>query len=230
MSRIVIAGTKAWNRRAFERWSANAPHEARFVSARNELTAEMLDAFAPDFVFFLHWSWLIPPSVFERWECVVFHMTDLPYGRGGSPLQNLIVRGHETTRLSAIRVVEGLDAGPVYLKRDLSLCGSAEEIYERATELSFSMIETILAERPVPQPQSGEAVSFQRRTPEQSRIELGPGATLDTLFDFIRMLDADTYPRAFVEHGGFRFEFSRVSRRAGQLQADVTIRTVETEA
>ena len=29
-------------------------------------------------------------------------MTDLPYGRGGSPLQNLIIRGFESTKISAI--------------------------------------------------------------------------------------------------------------------------------
>ena len=71
-----------------------------------------------------HWSWIIPATIHERFEVVIFHMTDLPYGRGGSPLQNLIVRGHERTMISAIRCVEEMDAGPVYLKRELSLHGS----------------------------------------------------------------------------------------------------------
>lgn len=55
-------------------------------------------------------------------------MTDLPYGRGGSPLQNLIKRNIENTKISAIKVVKDLDAGDIYLKRDLNLNGTADEI------------------------------------------------------------------------------------------------------
>ena len=43
-------------------------------------------------------------------------MTDLPFGRGGSPLQNLIVRGFEETMTSAIKVTKGIDTGDIYLK------------------------------------------------------------------------------------------------------------------
>lgn len=32
-----------------------------------------------------------------------FHMTNFPYGRGGSPLQNLMKRGHHTTTITALR-------------------------------------------------------------------------------------------------------------------------------
>jgi methionyl-tRNA formyltransferase len=57
-------------------------------------------------------------------------MTDIPYGRGGSPLQNLIARRRKKkTKLSALRMVEELDAGPVYTKTNISLMGRAEEIY-----------------------------------------------------------------------------------------------------
>ena len=42
-------------------------------------------------------------------------MTDLPFGRGGSPLQNLIVRGYKETMLSAIKCVGEVDAGPIYI-------------------------------------------------------------------------------------------------------------------
>lgn len=44
-------------------------------------------------------------------------MTDLPYGRGGSPLQNLIVRNHYKTKISEIRVKKEIDSGPIYLKK-----------------------------------------------------------------------------------------------------------------
>ncbi len=72
-------------------------------------------------------------------------MTDLPFGRGGSPLQNLIVRGHKQTKISAIKVVEAMDAGDVYLKEELDLYGTADEIFMRASKIVFKkMIPQIL--------------------------------------------------------------------------------------
>jgi methionyl-tRNA formyltransferase len=37
------------------------------------------------------------------------------------------------------------------------------------------------------------------------------------------MLDAEGYPRAFLVHHGYRYEFSRPSRRSGRLEARVVI-------
>jgi methionyl-tRNA formyltransferase len=67
----------------------------------------------------------------------------------------------------------------------------------------------------------GEAVIFKRRTPRESRIPELP--TIQALYDFIRMLDAEGYPRAFVEHSGFCYEFSRPAYYDGKIIADVVI-------
>ena len=98
-------------------------------------------------------------------------MTDLPFGRGGSPLQNLIVRGITETKISAIQCEAGLDTGPVYLKRPLSLEGTAQEIYSRANKVVESMILDILLHSPVPLSQEGEVVDFKRRVPEDGNME-----------------------------------------------------------
>ena len=63
-------------------------------------------------------------------------MTDLPYGRGGSPLQNLIMMGKRNTKLTAFKCVKKLDSGPIYLKKKLSLDGNLEEIFQ---ELVFCL-------------------------------------------------------------------------------------------
>jgi hypothetical protein len=64
-------------------------------------------------------------------------MTDVPFGRGGSPLQNLIVRGRRETKLTALRMSREFDAGPVYMKEPLSLEGGAEEIYLGSADLMW---------------------------------------------------------------------------------------------
>ena len=182
---------------------------------------EAVNEFAPHYIFFPQWYWKFPEAIFENYECVVFHMTDLPFGRGGSPLQNLILRGIYRTQLSAIRVVEVMDSGPVYLKHPLSLHGSATEIYIRASETTFEMIDEILESRLTPKNQKGEVVKFKRRTASES--EIPPRDDLQDLYDFIRMLDAEGYPQAFLTHAGYRYEFSRASLRDGHIVADVMV-------
>src|SRR5262249_17488018 len=86
------------------------------IRDRAGLTVEAIAPLLPAWIFFPHWSWRIPRAFHERFTCVVFHMTDVPYGRGGSPLQNLIVRGHKATMISALACAEEIDAGAVYLK------------------------------------------------------------------------------------------------------------------
>lgn len=217
----IVAGTKPWNRQVFDEIIASYPGKWHFISRPKDLTPETVSDLSPRYIFFLHWSWKVPAAIVNNYECICFHMTDVPYGRGGSPLQNLIVRGYRWTKLTALRMVEDFDAGPVYLKEDLCLEGNAEEIYIRATYLSAQMIRRIIEEQPEPQSQVGEVVIFKQREPHQSRIPELP--SLQALHDFIRMLDADGYPQAFLEHAGFRYEFSRAALYNGRIVADVKI-------
>lgn len=87
------------------------------------------------------------------------------------------------------------------------------------------MIRRIIEEQSEPVPQTGEPVIFNRRKPHESGIPDLPN--LQTLHDFIRMLDAEGYPKAFLEYGGFRYEFARVAMYDGCLVADVQIMPVE---
>jgi len=175
----------------------------------------------PCVIFFLHWSCLIPSSIFEKHNCIIFHMTDLPFGRGGSPLQNLIARGIYETKISAIKCIEELDAGDIYLKKNLSLRGNAEEIYCRSTFIMIEMAKEVLEKNIVPVPQSGEVVSFMRRKKEESNIS--HISDLNHLYDYIRMLDASGYPSAFLETDKIRIEFSRASFKIDHILADVKI-------
>ena len=153
-------------------------------------------------------------------------MTDLPYGRGGSPLQNLIKLGHTSTVLTALSCTAELDSGPIFFKEPLSLLGTAEEIYLRANDLIETMIIRFVRERPKAHPQEGVPVLFSRRKPSQSDLTSCPPGDLAAWYDHIRMLDASGYPHAFLDIHGLRLEFRRVSRRSDGLVADVRITTL----
>jgi methionyl-tRNA formyltransferase len=203
------------------------PGRWHYIDSPADLASSPVNEIRPRYIFFLHWSWKVPDELVNGWECICFHMTDVPFGRGGSPLQNLIVRGHRETMLTALRMTGEFDAGPVYMKERLSLEGGAEEIYLRAGRLSASMIQRIIRSEPKPVPQRGKPVSFKRRKAAES--ELRSPASLEELHDFMRMLDAEGYPRAFLRHGGFRFEFSRPALYDGRIVADVIVTRVNRE-
>ncbi len=220
----VLATSQPWNKGMVERLIAQTGRDFVQVSSPKDLSKEWLLSINPEFIFFPHWSHRIDASVFGSFDCVIFHMTDLPYGRGGSPLQNLIARGIYETRISALLCVDEMDAGPIYLKKPLSLFGSAEEIFLRASSVIEEMIVEILVNIHEPMPQEGVPTTFKRRKSEDSN--LAAAQSLGQAFDLIRMLDAEGYPNAFLNVGPFKFEFTRASMKSGQVIADVRISLV----
>ena len=221
MLNYIIATDKPW-------------HVDYFISNRHKLSGnwslatcpadleEQASKLLPRFIFFPHWSEIVPAKIFEKYDCVCFHMTDVPFGRGGSPLQNLIVRGHTKTVVSALKMNEGIDSGPVYLKRALDLTGSALDIFQRTAPVCFDMMHKIQMEEITPVEQAGEPTIYKRRTPAESRIP--EALTIEKLYDFVRMLDAPNYPRAFFSYGDFRIEmFNARVNNDETLSAEVKV-------
>ncbi|MBS6473995.1 MAG: GNAT family N-acetyltransferase [Acetobacter sp.] len=197
-----------------------------YLTSKADLTIENLERINPKYVFFPHWSYIIPAKIYENFDCVIFHMTDLPFGRGGSPLQNLIARKIYKTKISAIKCVKTLDGGDVYLKRDFDISeSSASVLYRKAGKMISEMIDEIVRTSPIPIPQMGEIVEFKRRTPEESDIK--NLQDLRSVYDYIRMLDADGYPHAFLKNGKIRFEFQNAEMDGDEISATVKIRRVE---
>jgi len=221
MSVNVIVASRKWYHSLANNLSQTTGQHFILIETKEELTVERLSSLNPRYVFIAHWSHIIPPEIYKVFECVIFHMTDLPFGRGGSPLQNLIARGIDETMISALRCEAEVDAGPIYMKRPLSLFGTAEEIYLRTASEVEKMIVEIVRDEPTPVKQHGKVTTFERRKPQESDIsEL---TNLTNVFDYIRMLDAEGYPRAFLETDHLRLEFQRPSLKHGKIISDVII-------
>ncbi len=227
MKTFVIVSEKRWNRKLFQELKHSHPNEKWvYISNKDDFNLSNLHNISPAIIFVPHWSYIIPEKIYKTYECIVFHMTDLPFGRGGSPLQNLLVKGIRNTKISALKVSEGLDTGDIYLKKDLFLYGTAEEIFIRANAVIKEMISEIITKRLQPKPQTGTPVLFKRRKAEDGNIE--KLESLSNVYDYIQMLDADGYPKAFLEKGNFKFEFSRASLKADEsIVADVRITQIK---
>jgi len=220
--RIIIATIKPWNIKNAKNFrAANRQHEVLLITNQDELTHENIIDFYPDYIFFSHWSWIIPREIHEKFKCIVFHMTDLPFGRGGSPLQNLISRGINKTRISAIKVDLGVDTGDIYLKKDLDLHGTAEEIFMRASDIIFREMIPEILKGIEPVKQGDRATEFKRLTEKDGQIL--DDFDLNKIYDYIRMLDAEGYPKAFIGFGDYKLLFSRAIMKHDGIISDVKI-------
>lgn len=228
INNYIVVGSRPWNEDMYKRKLLTKPGLWHYISATEDGWLDTLREKAsesqPRYIFFVHCSEIVPADIYDTYECVVFHPTPLPYGRGGSPIQNMILMGHDETKVSAFRMTGELDAGPVYMQLTLSLRGSLADIFDREMYIVEQIINYMIKNDITPLPQAnGDSAVFRRRKPWQS--EVGDQKTIAELYDHIRMLDADTYPRAYLCLGeGIELVFSNAHLRGNKLTVDVELR------
>ena len=111
---LLLLSSRPWNTGLAQRLQDQLARPVHTIASPAALSREAVEKLDPEWIFVPHWSHLIPEAIWGQWPTVIFHMTDLPYGRGGSPLQNLIQRGHSNTMLTALVCSAELDASDVY--------------------------------------------------------------------------------------------------------------------
>jgi methionyl-tRNA formyltransferase len=214
-----VATIKTWNIENFDKLKPKK--DWHLITAPKDY--DLIRQLKPRYVFFPHWSWMLPRDIFENYECVIFHMTDLPFGRGAEPLQHLIMRGLKETKVSAIRCAKDVDSGDIYMKKPMSLDGSAGEIYKRCSDIVYKMIKEIASkELKAEIKQEGEPVFFAQRNLENCRIPITDD--LNIVYDIIRAQDAETYQPAFMEKDKLRLEFTEASLKNGYIESKVRIK------
>ena len=197
------------------------------VSLPEELNVTFLEDFNPEFIFFPHWNARIPSEILERWNCVVFHTAPLPFGRGGSPIQNLIRLGFSSAPVNALRAVDEIDAGPIYASEEIDLSGSLEDIFTRISVAVRKLISFLVHNHVDPVEQVGEVVNFSRRHRDESQILKSDSARV--VYDKIRMVDFADYPRAYINFGQFHLIFTKAALENGVLSARVEFGGFENE-
>jgi len=190
---ILIVSLKDWNYKNFKKIKKQ---NFFLIKNKTSFNYQKIKKINPKYIFFPHWSYKISNRIIRNFFCIGFHATDLPYGRGGSPIQNLIIKNHKYTKITAFRVNESLDSGNIIMKNQLSLNGSAQAIYERASKKIFKIIKKIINSKKLMNlKQRGKIVYFKRLT--NNSIINKNDLSIKKLYNKIRMLDAKTYPNAY---------------------------------
>jgi methionyl-tRNA formyltransferase len=97
-----------------------------------------------DVAVVLAYGRILPPEVLAapRRGCMNLHASLLPSYRGAAPIQWAIVRGETETGISLMQMDQGLDTGPVYVERSLSILPeeTAGELAVRLAELADRVV------------------------------------------------------------------------------------------
>ena len=69
MRSFILASTKTWNIDAFTSRRQRLPGKWLVVAAPEDLTIELVRAVAPRYIFFMHWSSIVPDAVLAASGC-----------------------------------------------------------------------------------------------------------------------------------------------------------------
>ncbi|MEL0255109.1 MAG: formyltransferase family protein [Burkholderiaceae bacterium] len=189
---------------------------------KDELNLDFLEEVKPKLIMFPHWSYRVPKEIFTKYNCICFHSTPLPYGRGGSPIQNMIIRGHKKTEVCSLKMVEDFDAGPVFYRTEVSLEGTLHQILKSVYEAIADQVKKFLVEEIIPKKQEGDVVTFQRLGEADNEIDFNQ--PVKNIYDKVRMLDSPLYPKAYKKIGNSILEFSEAALEAQSLRLTVNLK------
>ena len=157
-----------------------------------------------DFLFLVSCTQFIDAEIRARYKHVlVLHESDLPKGRGWSPVAHQILDGKTEVTVSLIEAADKIDSGDIWAQEvayipDHALAG---EISEILFGVKKRLIARALYERLIPRKQEGAPTYYQRRTPESSRLD--PNRTIAEQFDLLRICEP-RFP-AFFDYRGHRY-------------------------
>jgi methionyl-tRNA formyltransferase len=220
--KIACVSYRKWALDIYDSISSKTDHEFLIVRSKEEYDEDKIINFKPDYVLFYGWSWIIDSKLINDYTCIMLHPSPLPKYRGGSPIQNQIVQGENSSMVSIFKMTDKLDDGDIIRQKELSLEGNLHDIFtaitQIGTELTLDFLENGLSLKPQDHSRS---TYFKRRKPADGNIS--SLTDIEKVYDFIRMMDGDGYPAAFAETETLKMEFANATKQDGYVNATVKI-------
>ena len=214
----IVVDTRGW----FDPFAEELA--GRIAALGHQITMVQAQADVPegDIAFYLSCMRITPPAILARnSRNIVVHASDLPKGRGFSPIAWQILEGASEIPVTMITMAEHVDAGDILMQRRLAFEGHELNVELRGA-LGRCIVEMCsdYAATPdayPPRAQQGKPSWYSRRSPADSRLD--PAAPLAEQFDLLRVVDNDSYP-AFLELRGYRYKLTIEKIGPAQAAAD----------
>jgi methionyl-tRNA formyltransferase len=171
---ILCVGYRDWALNIYDKIAQNySDGDVNIIASHDEYSDSFVISCNPDLILFYGWSWMISKDIISKYKCIMLHPSKLPKYRGGSPIQNQIIRGEKDSAVTLFLMNEKVDAGPIIFQKSMSLSGSINDIFNRIVELGYQGTMQFL-NNPINGIKQVEedATYFERRTKEQSEITL----------------------------------------------------------
>ena len=154
---------------------------------------------------------ILPRPILEapRGGCINVHASLLPRWRGAAPIQRAILAGDAVSGVTIMRMDEGLDTGPMLLKRELSIDSkNAGQVTEELAKLGAEALLEWLSDPAAGEPQSDMGATYAAKIDKaEARIDWSrtadeverqvrafapfPGAWFEANGERVKLLDAE---------------------------------------
>jgi methionyl-tRNA formyltransferase len=210
-----------------------APYVTRHLSGHDVSFGTNLPEQPGDYCLIVLWNLrrIVRDLPVER-NVVVFHSSDLPKGRGWSPIYYALANDQAELVISAVIAAPEVDRGDIIAKARLSISSSytAEDlraIDEEACVMLAAAIVDRFADRPmIGAPQRGVATYYSRRKPEDNEVDIE--RTLAELIPHLRACES-RHP-AFFYWRGSRYRLSITTDVHPGFPADLRIQFSEDDS
>jgi methionyl-tRNA formyltransferase len=200
--KIACIGYRSWSLSIYTKIQHRFPdHEFLIQGFNGEFSESEIHRFDPTIILFYGWSDIIISTLITRYTCLMLHPSPLPKYRGGSPIQNQIIRGETESAVTIFVMDGGIDTGPISRQEYLSLDGSLKDIFCRIESVGYDLTKDILQNGLNEKEQDhSAATNFSRLTPAMSELTLEELETRSSLYlhNKIRMLQ-DPYPNPYIK-------------------------------
>ncbi len=162
-----------------------------------------------DIVFILSYHKIIPTDILKQNKHnIVIHASDLPQGKGWSPLFWQVLEGKKEIVFSMFEAGDGIDNGDIYIKKTLKLNGYElnEELRKKQASFTLQMCKEFIDNYDLyknPYPQKGKESFYPKRTSKDSKLDINK--TIKEQFNLLRIVDNKEYP-AFFEIDGYGYK------------------------
>ncbi|MCI2236100.1 MULTISPECIES: formyltransferase family protein [unclassified Helicobacter] len=159
---------------------------------------------AYEIIFILSYHQIIPKTFLVKNKYnLVIHASNLPKGKGWSPMFWQILEGKNEIIFSLFEADEKADNGEIYLQKILKLNGV--ELYEELRDKQAKMCQTMCLEflekypNISPKKQEGSESFYPKRSPKDSELDLTK--SLEEQFNLLRIVSNEEFPAFFCKEG-----------------------------